>query len=231
MNLVNLSKDEKIADILAVKAFDTDEYVVMATRKGIVKKTALSDFSNPRSSGIIAITIPEDDELIGCQLTDGQYDVLLATKMGKAIRFSEDNVRAMGRTARGVIGIRMAGGDKVVAMCAFKGSGQFLTITEKGYGKRTDVEGYPCQGRGGSGVINLKVSEKNGMVVNTCHVQEDESVMLITANGKLIQLYAEDIRNTQTRAAVGVKCIDLENGDYVASVTTVAGDETVASDQ
>jgi DNA gyrase subunit A len=229
VNLVNLSKDEKIADILAVKAFDTDEYVVMATRKGIVKKTALSDFSNPRSSGIIAITIPGDDELIGCQLTDGQYDVLLATKMGKAIRFSEDNVRAMGRMARGVIGIRMAGGDKVVAMCAFKGPGQFLTITEKGYGKRTDVEGYPCQGRGGSGVINLKVSEKNGMVVNTCHVLEDESVMLITANGKLIQLYAEDIRNTQTRAAVGVKCIDLENGDYVASVTTVAGDEPVGS--
>jgi DNA gyrase subunit A len=231
VNLVNLSKDEKIADILAVKSFDTDEYVVMATRNGMVKKTALSDFSNPRSSGIIAINIREDDELIGCQLTDGNFDVLLATKMGKAIRFSEDNVRAMGRTARGVIGIRMAGDDRVVAMCSFKGSGQFLTITEKGFGKRTDVEGYPRQGRGGSGVINLRVGEKNGMVVNTCHVQEDKSVMLITANGKLIQLYAEDIRNTQTRAAVGVKCIDLENSDYVASVTTVAGDEPVASSQ
>jgi DNA gyrase subunit A len=224
VNLVNLSRHEKIADIVAVKGFDTNEYVVMATRNGIVKKTALSEYANPRSSGIKAINIREDDELIGCQLTDGGYDILLASRMGKAIRFSEDKVRAMGRTARGVIGIRLAGDDKVVAMCAIKEPGQFLTITEKGFGKRTDVDAYPCQGRGGSGVINIRAGEKNGKVVNTCHVQEEESVMLITANGKLIQLYAEDIRNTQTRAAVGVKCIDLESGDYVASVTTVAGE-------
>jgi DNA gyrase subunit A len=231
INLVNLGKNETIADILAVKSFDTEEYVVMATRNGIVKKTALAEYSNPRSSGIIAINIPEDDELIGCQLTDGSYDILLASRMGKAIRFSEEKVRAMGRTARGVIGIRMAGEDKVVAMCAFKGPGQFLTVTEKGFGKRTDIEEYPCQGRGGSGVINIKVGEKNGTVVNTCHVQEDASVMLVTANGKLIQLYAEDIRNTQTRAAVGVKCIDLDEGDYVTSVTTVAGEESEDSGQ
>jgi DNA gyrase subunit A len=143
--------------------------------------------------------------------------------MGKAIRFSEKNVREMGRAARGVIGIRLAGEDKVVAMSAFKGPGTFLTVTEKGFGKRTDVDEYPCQGRGGSGVINIKVGQKNGKVVNTCHVQEDTSVMLITANGKLIQLHTEDIRNTQARAAVGVKCIDIEEGDYVASVTPVAG--------
>jgi DNA gyrase subunit A len=225
VNLVNLGKDEKIADIIAVKSFDTNEFVVMATRNGFVKKTALTEFSNPRSSGIIGISVPEDDELIGSQLTDGSFDILLATRMGKAIRFSEKNVREMGRTARGVIGIRMAGEDKVVAMSAFKGPGQFLTVTEKGFGKRTDVEEYPCQGRGGSGVINLKVGEKNGTVVNTCHIQEDASVMLITANGKLIQLHADDIRNTQTRAAVGVKCIDLDEGDYVASVTAVAAEE------
>ncbi len=225
VNLVNLGKDEKIADIIAVKNFDTDEYVVMATRNGIVKKTALAEYSNPRSSGIIGIYIPDDDELIGCQLTDGSYDVLLATRMGKAIRFSEKGVRQMGRAARGVIGIRMAGDDRVVAMSAFKGPGQFLTVTEKGFGKRTDVEEYPCQGRGGSGVINIKVGEKNGTAVNTCHVQEDSSVMLITAQGKLIQLHTEDIRNTQTRAAVGVKCIDLEEEDYVASVTVVAAEE------
>jgi DNA gyrase subunit A len=226
VNLVNMGKDEKIADIIAVKGFDTDEYVVMATHNGIVKKTALAEYGNPRSSGIIAISVPEDDELIGCQLTDGNYDVLLASRMGKAIRFSEKNVREMGRTARGVIGIRMAGEDRVVAMSAFKGPGQFLTVTENGFGKRTDVEEYPCQGRGGSGVINIRVGQKNGAVVNTCHVQEDTSVMLITAQGKLIQLYTEDIRNTQTRAAVGVKCIDLEEGDYVASVTVVAGEES-----
>jgi DNA gyrase subunit A len=226
VNLVNLGKDEKIADIVAVKGFETGEYVVMATRNGIVKKTALAEYSNPRSSGIIAISVPEDDELIGCQLTDGNFDVLLATRMGKAIRFSEKDVREMGRSARGVIGIRMAGDDKLVAMSTFKGPGQFLTVTEKGFGKRTDVEEYPCQGRGGSGVINIKVGQKNGTVVNTCHVHDDTSVMLITANGKLIQLNTEDIRNTQARAAVGVKCIDIEEGDYVASVTVVAGEES-----
>ena len=231
VNLVNLGKDEKIADIIAVKSFDTGEYVVMATRNGIVKKTALAEYANPRSSGIIGIYVPDDDELIGCQLTDGSFDILLATRMGKAIRFSEEGVREMGRSARGVIGIRMAGEDKVVAMSAFKGSGQFLTVTEKGFGKRTDVEEYPRQGRGGSGVINIRVGEKNGTVVNTCHVQEDASVMLITAQGKLIQLYAEDIRNTQTRAAVGVKCIDLEESDYVASVTVVAGEESNGKEQ
>jgi DNA gyrase subunit A len=226
VNLVNLGKDEKIADIIAVKEFEEDKYVFMATRNGIVKKTALVEYANPRSSGIIGIYVPENDELIGCQLTDGSYDVLLATRMGKAIRFSEKNVRQMGRAARGVIGIRLSGEDKVVAMSAFEGPGQFLTVTEKGFGKRTDVEEYPCQGRGGSGVINIRVGSKNGTVVNTCHVQDDSSVMLITAQGKLIQLYTEDIRNTQTRAAVGVKCIELEEGDYVASVTVVAGEES-----
>jgi DNA gyrase subunit A len=228
VNLVNMGSNEKIADIIAVKSFDTGEYVVMATRNGIVKKTALAEYANPRSSGIIAIYIPEDDELIGCQLTDGGYDVLLATRMGKAIRFSEKDVRDMGRAARGVIGIRLAKEDQVVAMSAFKGPGQFLTVTEKGFGKRTDVEGYPCQGRGGSGVINIRVGDKNGTVVNTCHVQEDASVMLITAQGKLIQLHTEDIRNTQTRAAVGVKCIDIEEGDCVASVTVVAAEESTS---
>jgi DNA gyrase subunit A len=226
VNLVKISKDEKIADIIAVKSFDTNENVVMATRNGIVKKTALTEYSNPRSSGIIAVTIPDDDALIGCKLTDGSYDVLLATRMGKAIRFSEEDVRAMGRKARGVIGIRLKKEDQVVAMSTFKGPGQFLTVTEKGFGKRTSVEGYPRQGRGGSGVINIKVGRKNGMAINTCHVQGDDSVMLITENGKLIKLYVDDIRNTQSRAAIGVKCIDLDTEDRVASVTVVEGEES-----
>ncbi len=225
VNLVNMSKEEKIADIVSVKNFDESKYVVMATRNGIVKKTALAEYSNPRSSGIIAIHVPDDDELIGCQLTDGAYDILLATRMGKAIRFSEKEVRDMGRSARGVIGIRLAEGDVVVSMSAFIGEGQFLTVTEGGCGKRTAVEEYPRQGRAGLGVINIKVGEKNGPVVNTLHVQEDSTVMIITAKGKLIQLSVEDIRNTQTRAAVGVRCIDLEEGDYVASATVVAGEE------
>ena len=226
VNLVNLSKEEKIADIVSVKDFESDQYIVMATGDGIVKKTALSEYSNPRSSGIIAISISEGDELIGCQLTDGTYDILLATRKGKSIRFSEKDVREMGRTARGVIGIRLTSGDRVVGMSALSGDGQFLTVTEKGFGKRTAVEEYPRQGRGGSGVINMRVGEKNGEVVNTCHVQEDACVMLITAQGKLIKLYVEQIRNTQSRAALGVKCIDLEEGDFVTSMTVVAGEES-----
>ena len=222
VNLVNMSKEEKIADIIAVKDFDVPAFVMMATRKGVIKKTPLSDFSNPRSAGIIAISVAEDDELIGCELTDGSYDVLLATRKGKAIRFAETDVRDMGRTARGVIGIRLGEGDYVVSMSTFSGDGQFLTITEKGFGKRTAVEEYRLQGRGGSGILNLRVSPKNGQVVKTCHVHDDSSVMLITAQGKLIQLHAEGIRNTLTRAAIGVKCIDLEEGDYVAGVTVVA---------
>jgi DNA gyrase subunit A len=228
VNLVNISREEKIADILSVKDFEADHYIVMATAQGIVKKTALSEFSNPRSAGIIAVTVTEDDPLIGCQLTDGSYDILLATRKGKSIRFSEKEVREMGRTARGVIGIRLAEGDRVVAMSALSGDGQFLTVTERGFGKRTAVEEYPRQGRGGSGVINIRAGEKNGEVVNTCHVREDSCVMLITAQGKLIKLYVEQIRNTQTRAALGVKCIELDEGDYVASVTVVAGEETEA---
>ena len=224
VNMVHLSQREKTADILAVKDFGEGLYVIMATRNGMVKKTALADFSNPRTSGIIAISVPEDDELIGCQLTDGTYDVLLATHNGKAIRFSEKDVRVMGRTARGVIGIRLSEGDSVISMSAFAGDGQFLTVTERGYGKRTAVEEYPRHRRGGGGVLNVKVGPKNGLAVNTCHVREDSSVMLVTAQGKLIQLYAEGIRSTQTRAAVGVKCIELEEGDHVTSVTVLEGE-------
>ncbi len=226
VNLVNMAKDEKIADIVAVKDFDPDRYVVMATRNGVVKKTALVQYSNPRSSGIIAISVQEEDSLIGCQLTDGSFDVLLATRLGKAIRFSEKDVRDMGRTARGVRGIRLAKGDIVVGMSAFRGEGHFLTVTERGFGKRTSVDEYPRHRRGGSGVINVKVGEKNGTVVNTLYVPEQTSVMLITAQGKLIQLKVEDIRNTQSRAAVGVKCIELDEGDHVASVAAVAADES-----
>jgi DNA gyrase subunit A len=222
VNLANLGKDEKIADIIAVRSgFDAGGYVFMATRNGTVKKTELQDYSNPRSAGIIGITVSEDDELIGCQLTDGDYDVLLATRMGQAIRFSETDVRDMGRTAHGVIGIRLSGDDKVVAMSAYKGDGQFLTIAEKGFGKRTDVEEYRKQSRGGSGVINFNIAPKSGNVVNTCYVKDGMSIMLITGGGKLIQLNVDEIRKT-SRDATGVKCIDIDEGDYVASVTVVA---------
>ncbi|MDR1727161.1 MAG: DNA gyrase subunit A [Acidobacteriota bacterium] len=226
VNLVNLGKDEKVADILAIKnGFDEGGYVFMATRNGTVKKTRLADYSNPRNAGIIGITVAEDDELIGCQLTDGDYDVLLATRMGQAIRFSEQEVRGMGRVAQGVIGIRLSGDDKVVAMSVFKGDGQFLTISEKGFGKRTGVEEYPGHHRGGAGVINFKIVPKSGDVVNTCHVHDGEAVMIITGGGKLIKLKVDEI-SVLSRATTGVKCIDIDEGDQVASVTVVPDDES-----
>ena len=225
VNLVNMSGEEKIADILSVREFEADKFVVFATRNGVVKKTALSEYSFVRSSGLKAMLIEEGDELIGCQLTDGSYEVLLATRKGKAIRFPESEVRPMGRAAYGVNGMRLQEGDIVVAMSAFTGEGQFLTVTERGYGKRTGVDEYRKTRRGGSGVINVKVGEKNGEVVNTLHVRDESSVMLITAQGKLIQLNTEDIRQTQSRAALGVKCIDLEEGDQVASATVIAREE------
>ncbi len=225
VNLVHLSKEEKIADMVSVRDFDPDTYVLMATRSGYVKKTSLSDYSNPRTTGIIAISVPEEDELIGCRLTGGAHDVLLATRKGKAIRFGEGDVRPMGRTARGVKGIRLRKGDAVVGMSTFTEDGQILTVTEKGYGKRTPVQEYPKQHRGGAGVINVRIGGKNSQVVNTCHVNEESSLMIITAQGLLIRLHAADIRLTQSRAAVGVKCIDLGAEDYVASLAVIAEEE------
>ena len=226
VNLVNMAKDEKIADIVAVKDFEADQYVVMATRNGIVKKTALTEYSNPRSAGIIAITVPEDDELIGCQLTDGSFDVLLATQAGKAIRFSEKDVRDMGRTARGVIGIRLAKGDIVVGDVRLQRGGALPDRDREGV-RQADRRGrVPTPGtRRLRGHQRAGSARRTGTVVNTCHVPEQTSVMLITAQGKLIQLKVDDIRNTQTRAAVGVKCIELDEGDYVASVAVVAGED------
>jgi DNA gyrase subunit A len=223
VNLVNLSRDEKIASLVAVKDFDPEKYVIMATRKGIVKKTALVEYSNPRNAGIIAIGVDEDDRLIGCQLTEGNSDILLATRNGKAIRFGEDDVRPMGRTARGVIGIRLADGDYVVSMSACSEEGKFLTITENGFGKRTAVAEYPKQGRGGGGVINVRISEKSGLVVNSLHIEDHSAAMLVTAQGKLIRIKLEGIRDTQGRATLGVRCIVPEEGDFVTSATLVEG--------
>jgi DNA gyrase subunit A len=225
VNLVNMSADEKIADIVSVRDFVAERFVLLATRNGVVKKTPLAEYSNMRSAGIKAILVEEGDEVIGAQLTDGSYDVLLATRQGKAIRFAESEARPMGRTTYGVNGIRLQEGDVVVGMSAFSGEGQFLTVTERGFGKRTGVEEYPKHHRGGSGVINVRVGAKNGSVVNTLHVRDGSSVMLITAQGKLIRLEADTIRSTQSRAAVGVKCIELEEGDELVSVTVIAREE------
>jgi DNA gyrase subunit A len=164
-NLVQMEQGEKLAAMLAVQEFDDQRFIVMGTRRGTIKKTELSAFSNPRAGGIIAIGIEEGDAVIDVQLSDGQSEIFIGTKDGKAIRFGENDVRAMGRTAYGVRGIQLRDNDEVVAMQVAKPGGTLLTVTEKGYAKKTELDEYRVQGRGGFGLKNLEVTDKNGQVV------------------------------------------------------------------
>ena len=220
INLLQLEKDEKITAVIQVKGFDPDRYLFMATRKGIVKKTSISEFSNMRKAGLIAINLDDDDDLIGVKFTDGESYLMLGTKGGKAIAFSEDDVRAMGRTARGVKGISLSMGDEVVGMDILIHNSEVLTVTEGGYGKRTPTEEYRSQTRGGKGLINMKVTDKTGFVVGLKVVQADQELMLITSDGIVIRTNVEDIslisRNTQ-----GVKLMSTAMNDKVASMATM----------
>ncbi len=211
---------EKIAAFCSVKSFDDAGYVLLATRAGIVKKTELSAFSNPRAAGIIALSVESDDALIGAVLTSGQDSVLLATRDGMAIRFPEGDVRPMGRQAYGVKGIELEPGDQVVALEVLS-QGTVLTVTENGYGKRTELEEYREQSRGGKGIINIKTSERNGRVVGVRLLTADEQVILITEKGMIIRIDTAGIsligRNTQ-----GVRLIQLEEGDHLVSVARLA---------
>jgi DNA gyrase subunit A len=220
VNLVHLSPQEKIAAFVSVKDFVSGQYVLLATRKGIVKKTALDAFSNPRAGGIIALGVEADDALIEAVLTAGKDEILLATRDGMAIHFSEEDVRPMGRAAYGVKGIELETGDEVVALEVVS-TGTVLTVTANGYGKRTDLEEYRLQSRGGKGIINIKTTGRNGPVVGVKFLRGDEEVMLITEKGMIIRLDTKDIstigRNTQ-----GVRLIQLEEGDHLVSVARLA---------
>jgi DNA gyrase subunit A len=219
-NLVNLQEGEKIAAFSAVRQFDTGGYVLLATRQGIVKKTELQAFSNPRPSGIIALGVEEADALIDAVVTTGSNEILLGTRDGMAIHFSEEDVRPMGRSAYGVKGIELDTGDEVVALEVVS-SGTVLTVTENGYGKRTAIDEYRLQSRGGKGLINIKTTGRNGKVVGVKFLKGDEGVMLITEKGMIIKLNTGDIstigRNTQ-----GVRLIQLEEGDLLVSVARLA---------
>ncbi|PYQ09676.1 MAG: DNA gyrase subunit A [Acidobacteria bacterium] len=221
VNLVQLHPQEKIAAFAAVKEFASGRYVLLATRKGIVKKTELSAFANPRAGGIIALSVEDDDALIEAVLTSGADEVLLATRDGMAIHFSEDDVRPMGRAAYGVKGIELETGDEVVALEVVAAGGTVLTVTENGYGKKTSLDEYRVQSRGGKGLINIKTSGRNGKVVGVKFLKGDEGVMLITEKGMIIRLNTADIstigRNTQ-----GVRLIQLEEGDHLVSVARLA---------
>jgi DNA gyrase subunit A len=193
----------------------------MATKKGIIKKTELESYSHPRPSGIIAITLEEGDELISAEVTDGKRDVFLGTRDGLAIRFSETDVREIGRTGRGVIGIRLDEGNDVVCMEIVRDDSTILTVTEKGHGKRSTLEDYRSQGRGGKGIFTIKITEKNGRVTGMAQVSGDDELILITMNGKVLRIRAQDI-SVQGRNTQGVRLFDIEESDKVVSFAKVA---------
>jgi DNA gyrase subunit A len=225
VNLVQFeSPDEKIAALLAVKDFpdkDDEEFVVMGTRKGTVKKTDLTAFSNPRPSGIIAIGVEAGDAVIAVELSDGKEQIFIGTRDGMAIRFKEEDVRSMGRSAYGVRGITLRDGDEVVAMEVVREGGTMLTVAQNGYGKRTGLEEYRLQSRGGVGIINIHTTDRNGKVVGIAYVNDDDEVMLISQQGMILRLKAGDIR-TIGRATQGVRLIEMEEGDAVVSVAKLA---------
>jgi DNA gyrase subunit A len=232
-NLVSMEEGEKIAAMLAVKEFEENKFVVMGTRKGVIKKTELSAFSNPRAGGIIAMGVEEGDAVISVLVSDGKGEIFIGTRNGMAIRFSEEDVRPMGRTAYGVRGVSLRDDDVVVAMEVVKPVGTLLTVTEGGYGKRTEIDEYRVQSRGGIGVINIAANKRNGVVVGIAYVEEGDEVLVITQQGMIIRLPTDDVRAIG-RGTQGVRLIELEGDDKVVSVARLVekdenGEEPTAS--
>lgn len=225
VNLLPLAKEESITAIIPIEKFADDKYLFMATRQGIVKKTVLSDYdTNRKKTGLIAISLKDDDELISVKLTDGNRYIIIGTRDGMSISFNEQNVRPMGRNARGVIGIKLKGDDKVIDMDSLRKNCEVLTVTENGYGKRTHTEEYRAQSRGGIGLINIKVTEKTGFVVGVKVVNENQEFMLISNEGIVIRSNINEVsvinRNTQ-----GVKVMNMDNNDKVAAVAVFEDEE------
>jgi DNA gyrase subunit A len=224
-NLVHMEEGEKLAALRRVQEFPSEDgkrFIVMGTRKGTVKKTDLTAFSNPRSAGIIAIQIDDDDRLIAVTETDGTNDLVIGSRNGMAIRFSESDVRPMGRTAYGVRGMQLREGDEVVGMVEVVGDqGTLLTVCENGYGKRTGVSEYRPQSRGGIGLKNVQTSERNGQVVAIAHVTDQDELLLVTEQGQIIRMMAGDLRPIG-RDTQGVKLMDLAEGDRIVSIAALS---------
>lgn len=218
--LINLQPDETVKAFLPVREFAPDRYVVMATKYGVIKKCQLTEFDNPMSRGIIAIGLKDNDELIAAKLSTGKDLIFLATREGMAIKFSEEDVRPMGRPAAGVTSMKLAEGDWIVGMEIVKEDDLILSISENGYGKRTKISEYRLQSRAGKGVINMKVTGKTGKVVAVLGVKEDTDVIVITKEGKILRTEAADIRRTG-RSASGVRLVTMEPGDQVAAACAV----------
>jgi DNA gyrase subunit A len=229
VNLLQLGPEEKVATTVAVRSFDAGLFLFFVTEQGTVKKTELTAFANPLVRGIIAIGIDEGDRLLDVRITDGQRDLLLATRKGLAIRFPESDVRPMGRPAHGVRGIRLLAGDQVVGMEALRAAGDILVVSERGYGKRTRIEEYREQGRGGKGIINLRVSAKTGDVVGVLEVEPTDHVILISQEGKLIRIAVEGLRSIG-RSTQGVKVMDLEGEDTLVAMAKVVEREEEEGD-
>jgi DNA gyrase subunit A len=221
VNLLSLADGEKVATVLSVRSFEPGLAILMATRRGLVKKTDLMAYSRPRAGGIIALNLVSGDELIGVRLTDGTQNVFLGSRHGKSIRFHESNVRPTGRASQGVRGMHLADGDHLVGMEVLTDGKTLITVTENGYGKRTSIDEYPVQKRGGKGVITIKTTERNGMVVCILLVTDEDDLMLVTDRGKIIRMPVRDVsvigRNTQ-----GVRLIAMRPGERVASAARLA---------
>ena len=229
VNLLSMEKDEQISAIVAVKEFLDELSLVMTTAQGCVKKAKLSAFSNPRKAGIVGITLDKGDRLIATALSNGKNEILLATKNGKSLRFSEKQIRDMGRAAKGVRGIRLASGDEVVSMIVFppdigKTESTLLTVTSLGFAKRSDFNDYRLQSRGGKGIINVKVTGRNGHVAGVFPVTPEDEIMTATKNGMVVRCSPEEIRQTG-RSTQGVRLVNLKGGDVVISVASVAAKE------
>jgi DNA gyrase subunit A len=221
VNLLLLEEGEQVTSILSVSAFREDRFVVMATRQGVIKKTVLSAYGNPRAGGIIAINLDDGDRLISARITDGNQKVLMATRKGISIQFPEDDARPMGRATRGVRGITLGKGDEVIAMEVVQEDSTILSVTENGYGKRTDLGEFRVQGRGGKGIIAIKTGSRNGECIGVLPIGRDDQVMMVAASGKIIRLNVEGIR-TIGRNTQGVRLIHLEGKDRVVGLAPLA---------
>ena len=227
-NVLSLGDGEAVATCVPVRDFETGGYIFFATRQGKVKKTEVAAFSHPRASGIQAITLEDGDEVMAARRTDGQKEVLLATRTGMIIRFAEEEVRAMGRTASGVRGIDVDEGDAVICADVIQEGASILTVTERGYGKRTPLEEYRLQGRAGKGIIDIKTEGRNGPVVGMLQVREGDDVLLVTSKGKMIRFPVADVK-LQGRNTMGVRIVDLDADDKVGSLARVEAEQTPAA--
>jgi DNA gyrase subunit A len=229
VNLLSLAEGEAVATCVPVRDFDSAAYILLATKRGKVKKTELGAFSHPKRGGIQAITLEEGDEVMAARRTDGQREVLLSTKEGMIIRFAEDEIRSVGRTAAGVRGIDLEEYDQVIAAEVVEEGMSVLTVTARGYGKRTPLDEYRLTGRAGKGIIDIKTGGRNGPVVGLLQVRQTDDMLVVTTKGKMIRFHVDGV-TSQGRNTMGVRIIDLDADDQVGSIARVDAEQPAQSE-